>query len=623
MSDVRAEPALQGREPARGAAATCVMAQVAGQAAVHASKAALVVGNRAVTYGELDSCSNQVARRLRSLGVGPDVLVGIWAPRSAGLVIGALGVLKAGGAYVPFDIATPVERVAWMVNDARPVVLLASPGMADKLPVGKWHALSIDDDCSAFASESRAAVECDAEPENLAYVIYTSGSTGRPKGVEIAHGSLSNLVAWHQAAFEVKPSDRASQLASPGFDAAVWEIWPYLAAGASVHVTDETVRNEPAALRDWVVTEKITIGFIPTPLAERMIALKWPANTALRYMLTGADTLRSYPSAGLPFTLVNNYGPTENTVVTTSGAVRADGPTMERPSIGRPISNVQVHILDSDLRQVPDGESGEICIAGAGLARGYRNEPRLTREKFVSDPFDAASMGRLYRTGDLGSYLPNGEIAFHGRIDEQIKIRGYRIEPNEIMSALGKHPEIEASIVIAREHREGEKELVAYVVLRAENAATDKTLREFLGSQLPEYMIPSSWVRLARLPINASGKVSRADLPVPDESNRLTNDDGVGPRTAIEKQLVDIVGPLVGVQNISVEDNFFMLGGHSLLGTQLIARVREVFGVDITLRSLFESPTVAALAEEIEGLLYSRVAAMTDEEAEQFLKALR
>jgi len=461
-----------------------------------------------------------------------------------------------------------------------------------------------------------------AEPDNLAYVIYTSGSTGRPKGVEISHSSLSNLVSWHQEAFDVKPSDRASQLASPGFDAAVWEVWPYLTAGASLHLVDEAARSEPVALRDWMISEGITIGFVPTALAERMIVLDWPTNTSLRYMLTGADALRRYPRPGLPFVLVNNYGPTENTVVTTSGVVHGGGDREARPTIGRPIQNVQVYIVDSDLKQVATGQRGEICIAGKGVARGYRNAPQLTEEKFVPNPFDSDHSGRLYKTGDLGSTLPNGEVQFHGRIDEQVKIRGYRIEPNEIASALTRHPEIEASLVVAQE-QEDNRELVAYVVAKDGSTLSERGCREFLGAQLPDYMIPRYWVRLSELPVNASGKVSRADLPRPDDSNRLHNEEHLEPRTTIEKQMLEIVGPLVGVQKIGIDDNFFMLGGHSLLGTQLIARIREVFGVQITLRNLFESPTVAALAEEVERLLYLRVEAMTDDEAEQSLKALR
>ncbi|HTU47735.1 MAG TPA: non-ribosomal peptide synthetase [Bryobacteraceae bacterium] len=598
----------------------CMMAQIAAQAALNPNSRALVSGKEVMTYAELDARSNRIAGHLRALGIAPEELVGIWLPRCPQMVTGALGVWKAGGAYVPLDPASPAERVAWMLNDAQARVLLTEQDMAERLPRGKWKTIALDREWLQGAFNSDEIIELNVKPEQLAYVIYTSGSTGQPKGVEVTHSSLSNLVSWHQAAFEVTASDKASQLASPGFDAAVWEVWPYLTAGASLHLADDTVRSEPEALRDWMIAQGITIGFVPTPLAERMLALEWPSKTALRVLLTGADALRSYPRPGLPFTLVNNYGPTECTVVSTSGAITAKGSREGAPSIGRPISNVQVYILDAAMQKVPVGVPGEIHIAGAGVARGYVNAPELTNSKFIPNPFDSETGGRLYRTGDLGCFLPDGDIAFRGRIDEQIKIRGYRVEPNEIATALSKHSGIEASTVIARERRIDEKELVAYIVPRAGSTLIERDLREFLSGQLPDYMIPATFVRMDSLPLNASGKVNRAGLPEPDEVNTFRDDSYLAPGTLIEQRISEIVRPLLGVERVSIDDNFFMLGGHSLLGTQLIARTREAFGVEITLRSLFESPSIAALAEEVERLLYARVDAMSEEEAEQSLK---
>lgn len=598
----------------------CMMGQIAAQATLNPNGAALSSGKEVMTYADLDARSNRIAGHLRALGVVPEVLVGIWLPRGPLMVTGALGVWKAGGAYVPLDPASPAERVAWMLNDAQARVLLTEEDMAERLPRGRWKTIALDREWLQGAFNSGETVELNVKPEQLAYVIYTSGSTGQPKGVEVTHSSLSNLVSWHQAAFGVTASDKASQLASPGFDAAVWEVWPYLTAGASLHLADDTVRSEPEALRDWMVAQGITIGFVPTPLAERMLALEWPSETALRVLLTGADALRSYPRPGLPFTLVNNYGPTECTVVSTSGAIIANGRREGSPSIGRPISNVQVYILDAAMQKVPVGVPGEIYIAGAGVARGYVNAPELTNSKFIPNPFDSEAAGRLYRTGDLGCYLPDGEIAFRGRIDEQIKIRGYRVEPNEIATALSKHSGIEASTVIARERRIDEKDLVAYIVPRAGSTLIERDLRGFLSGQLPDYMIPATFVRMDSLPLNASGKVNRAGLPEPDEANTFREDSYLAPGTLIEQRISEIVRPLLGVERVSIDDNFFMLGGHSLLGTQLIARTREAFGVEITLRSLFESPSIAALAEEVERLLYARVDAMSEEEAEQSLK---
>jgi amino acid adenylation domain-containing protein len=460
-------------------------------------------------------------------------------------------------------------------------------------------------------------------PENLAYVIYTSGSTGQPKGVQITHDSLLNLVFWHQRTFGISAADRASQVASPGFDAAVWELWPYLTAGASVHLADDGVRSDPEPLRDWLVSHGINIAFVPTPMAELMITLPWPCETALRVLLTGADTLHTYPPSTLPFALVNNYGPTECAVVATSGPIPSDVREDLLPSIGRPISNVQIYILDEKLHQVPVGVPGEIHIAGAGLGRGYLNAPELTAQKFIPNPFDPKPNGRLYKTGDLGCYLPDGQIAFRGRIDEQIKIRGYRIEPNEIVSLLAKHPTVQASAVLARENASGDMQLVAYIVPRAGSSPTDKLLREFLNSQLPEYMVPAAFVRIDSLPVNANGKIDHSVLPAPNDSNCLRGDIAyIAPRTAVEQRIAEIVAPLLGLDRVSVEDNFFMLGGHSLLGTQVIARTRDTFDVQLSLRSLFEAPTIEGVAAEVERLLHLRLEAMSEEQAEQFLEAM-
>lgn len=594
------------------------------QALTQPEKVAVLARDEAMSYSELGERAGHVARYLRTHGVDRNTLVGICLERSANFVVSALGVWRAGGAYVPLDPGYPSERLSWMLNDAQPAVVLTHSSLAEKLPKGKWETLRLDVEWPRIASHPPELVEPNAHPDvnaqDLAYVIYTSGSTGRPKGVEITHSSLSNLTLWHEATFVVTSSDRASQVASPGFDAAVWEMWPALAAGASLYVPDDAVRADAVSLRDWIVSNGITIAFAPTPLAERLIRLEWPRHTALRLLLTGADTLRSYPLSSLPFTLVNNYGPTECTVVATSGVVPVDVRSGVLPSIGRPISNVEVYILDEHLQQLPAGVVGEIFIGGAGVARGYLNAASLTAEKFIRNPFASQSEGILYRTGDLGCYLPDGDIAFCGRIDDQIKIRGYRIEPNEIVAALGKHPAIQASAVVAREDTPGDKQLVAYLVLNSGADLDHNSLREFLSGQLPEYMVPPVFVRLDSMPLNSSGKVNRVALPAPDVLNLLNQDSYIAPRTPVEQRLAEILAPLLGIDKISVEDNFFMLGGHSLLGTQLIARARQVFGVELSLRSLFQSPTIAALAEKIEQLIYDRLEAMSEEEAAEFLK---
>jgi amino acid adenylation domain-containing protein len=588
------------------------------QAARTPDAVALTFGDKKLTYRELDAKASQLAHHLRSLGVARETIVGIYLERSLELVVGMLGILKAGGACLPLDPTYPKERLAFMLNDGRVPVLVTQQSFVTCLPRGPWRIVALDVEESEIAPESPHSTS-GSQPEDLGYVIYTSGSTGWPKGVEITHGSLLNLVFWHQCAFGVTTVDRATQLASPGFDAAFWEVWPYLAAGASVHLPDEAVRVAPEILRDWLVAQKITISFLPTALAESVIALSWPAETALRVLLTGADTLRRYPPPGLPFRVVNNYGPTESTVVATSGAVLPDDRVDLPPSIGRPIANTQTYILDAQVRRVLIGEPGELHIGGAGLARGYLNRPELTAEKFIPNPFSDAPGSRLYKTGDIACYLPDGRISFLGRIDEQIKIRGYRVEPNEIVTVLNRHPTVAASVVVGRGDVSGDKHLVAYVVPVSQSQPTEGALRDFLRISLPEYMVPTVYVRLAELPIGPHGKLDRAALPAPNGANKLRHDGFVAPRTPVEERLAQILAGLLCLEQVGMDDNFFLLGGHSLLATQVINRVRNAFGVELSLRSLFEAPTVAALSSEIEWRIRARLQAMSEDEARRVL----
>jgi amino acid adenylation domain-containing protein len=585
-----------------GSESASILELVAARASESPGALALTAEASALTYRELDCRANGLANYLRSLGVGKDVLVGLCLPRSLDMVVGALGILKAGGAYVPMDPAYPPDRLAFMLEDAQAPVLISSPDLAQRLPVAKRQLVYLD--AHQIAREAADSPSVEMATSDLAYVIYTSGSTGRPKGVEITHSGLANLVSWHRQTFSVTPADRASHVAGLGFDAAVWELWPYLAAGASVHLVDESTRNSAELLGDWLLGQRITIAFVPTPLAERLLTVrpKWPRKTDLRILLTGGDTLHHYPPAELPFLLVNNYGPTECTVVATSGPVLPNGFPQMLPPIGTGIANTQIHLLDEHLQPVPAGEAGEIYVGGAGVARGYHNSPDLTAEKFIPNPFSAESGSRLYRTGDLGRLLPDGQLAFLGRVDDQIKIRGYRIEPNEIVTALNRHQDVRASLVVAREDTAGDKRLVAYVVLDTESDLTHTGLREFLRDFLPEYMLPAAFVRLDALPLTLHGKVDRAALPMPDSADTLQDEASACPRTGTEQRVAEVLGELLNLEEIGLDDNFFMLGGHSLLGAQLIARLRDAFGVEIPLRSLFEAPTVAALSAELERL---------------------
>jgi len=517
------------------------------------------------------------------------------------MVVGTLGILKAGGAYVPIDPAWPPDRVAFVLEEAQSPALITNASLVRQIPLGKQ--VIVDLAAPQIRAQSESPPVAKIRGDDLAYVIYTSGSTGQPKGVEISHGGLANLVSWHRQEFSVTSADRASHLAGLSFDAAVWELWPYLAAGASVHLVDELARNSAELLEDWLVAHKITIGFVPTPLAEDLLRVKWPPNTALRIMLTGGDTLHHYPPASLPFVLVNNYGPTECTVVATSGAIPPDRHDGTLPPIGRPIVNTHIHVLDEQLLPVPPGTVGEIYIAGAGLARGYRNQPDLTAQKFVSDPFSPKPGGRMYRTGDLARLLPDGQIAFLGRVDEQIKIRGFRIEPNEIVCALNQHPVVRESVVLAREDSSGDRRLVAYLVLEPDSDVTPKTLRTHLRSRLPEYMLPSTFVRLEAFPLTPNGKIDRVALPAPDPANTLHEELSEDPPTPTQQRVIKILAALLGHEKIGLRDDFFLLGGHSLLAAQLITRVREAFRVELALRTVFDAPTVVALAEEIERLV--------------------
>jgi len=501
-------------------------------------------------------------------------------------------------------------------------VVVAGQRIKERLPKGSYHTILLDDlgRVGDFAPLAQSApVKAAATLKNLAYVIYTSGSTGQPKGVEITQESLLNLVHWHQQAFGVQSADRASQVANVGFDAAVWEIWPYLATGASLYFAEDETVSDPQLLRDWLVAQRITIAFIPTPLAEHLLTLPWPPETALRTMLTGADTLHVYPPVGLPFLLVNNYGPTECTVVATSGPVHSNASTDQLPPIGSAIANTEVYILDESGNQVPIGTAGELHIGGIGVARGYRNRPQLTAQRFIPNRFNEKVSERLFRTGDRASFLPDGRIAFLGRIDEQVKVRGFRVEPNEVTATLNVHPCIQQSVVVAREVGPSDARLIGYLVLAPESHLTLSALRAFLQARLPDYMVPAIFVRLEKLPLTPNGKVDRMSLPAPDESNTLREDAYAAPRTEMEKTVAGILERLLKLEHVDVEENFFSLGGHSLLGAQLIARLRDTFGIEMPLRVVFEAPTVAELSAEIERLLVTKLQAMSEKEVLRIL----
>jgi amino acid adenylation domain-containing protein len=579
---------------------------IAVQASLTPDGVALTAGAVTLSYHELDARARALSDVLRALGVGPDVVVGLCLPRSLAMVVGALGILKAEGAYLPLDPTHPPARLASILHDAGVSLVVTASGVNHQLQTNPAVILNDAGRILHSPTPSRPAPKAtQLSPKNLAYVIYTSGSTGQPKGVEIMHESLSNLVSWHGHAFHVTPADRASHIAPVAFDAAVWEIWPYLASGASVHLPDAETARDAESLQDWLEKEKITISFIPTPLAEYLLKLPWPPTTSLRTVLTGADILHSYPPSGLPFSVVNNYGPTECTVVATSGPVNSRNGTHRLPPIGSAISNTQVYIFDESGNEVPPGTSGELHIGGVGLARGYRGRPKLTARNFVPHPRKPGE--RLFKTGDRGRLLPDGQIAFLGRMDEQVKVRGFRVEPNEVAATLNRHPDVQRSVVVNREVTPGDVRLIAYFVAAPNCQPRLRELRDFLTARLPDYMVPAIFVQLEKLLLTPNGKIDRKSLPAPDESNILCERAPTAPRTEMETVVANILAHLLKLECVDAEENFFSLGGHSLLGAQLVARLRDAFGIEVPLRMVFETPTVASLSGEIERLCLAKI----------------
>ncbi len=439
---------------------------VAAQAARTPEALAVADTRRRLTYAELDAESARLAVRLRALGAGPECVVAVCLPRSVELVVALWAVWKTGAAYLPLDPDNPKDRQWYTLGDSRSLLVATDATGAAILTGGPARVVELDGAPEPPAGTRPEAPEGRPTPQDIAYVLYTSGSTGRPKGAEICHDGLVNLVAWHNRTYGITGADRATQLAAPSYDAVVWEIWPYLCAGASVHVVPDDVRVDPGALVAWLARERITVAFLPTPLAEAALERTWPSTLALRHLLTGGDEMHHPPRTGLPFDVVNHYGPTEDTVVSTAGVIRPsdDG---RKPSIGRPIANTRVYIVDSHGQPVPIGVPGELCLGGVGLARGYLGRAELTAERFIPNPFAERPGQRLYRTGDLARYRADGDIEFLGRLDQQVKVRGFRIELGEVESAIRAHPLVKEAVAAASSEPSGEKRLVAYVVPRS------------------------------------------------------------------------------------------------------------------------------------------------------------
>ncbi len=547
------------------------------------------------------------------MGVRPGVRVGLCHERGAELVLGALATLSAGGAYVALDPAYPHARLEQMLRDSDTFVLLTQTSTSPRIGAACARVIDLD---AVFEScdERDHPPEPLAGADDVAYIIFTSGSTGQPKGVAVSHDSLDNLVEWHCSAFALTDADRSSMVASPAFDASIWETWPPLAVGASLHVPDLVTAASPDELRDWLCAEAITTAFVPTPMAEALLAREWPPEVALRLLLTGGDVLHRRPSSTMPFTLVNNYGVTEATVVTTSSVVAPDDGSHTVPSIGRPIAGTCVYVLDPHGAPVRAGETGELYIGGRGVAIGYVNRPQETDERFVADPWRPGS--RMYRTGDLVRATSNGDLQFVGRFDSQVQILGNRVELDEIAGALNAHPTVERCAVNAGVAKTGARRVTAYVVAANGSCVCEDELRAFLEKQLPSYMLPTAFVELDAIPLTRNGKVDCEALPAPGHA--LVDERGVA-ATPVESALADVFSELLDIRGFGRHDNFFELGGHSLLGAQLVARIHEHFGVEVTLLEVFDNPTLAQMAEIVDDAMIQLVASLSDEEVEQRL----
>jgi amino acid adenylation domain-containing protein/non-ribosomal peptide synthase protein (TIGR01720 family) len=587
-----------------GLAEGCLHQHVAAQAARTPEAVAVELGDERWTYRRLAGSARRLARHLRELGVGPDVIVGLAAERSPAMVAGMLAVLEAGGAWLPLDPAYPAERLAFMLDDSGARVLLIQEHLLPRVPAAGRSVVLLDGrwDAGEKGEEPEGDLGVEVTPDHLAYVIYTSGSTGRPKGVMVPHRGVVNRLRWAQQIYQLGPSDAVLQKASFSFDFSVWECFAPLSAGARLVLAEPGRQGDGAYLVRTLREHRVTfVHFVPSMLAAFLGEEGVETCTSLRQVFSGGEALtpelRDRVLARLPAPLDNQYGPTEISIDTTRW-VCAPRQEPHRVPIGRPIGNSRLYVVDPQLRPVPIGVAGELLVGGSGVTRGYLRMPALTAERFVPDPFAVEPGARLYRTGDLVRWTRAGYLEFLGRIDHQVKMRGFRIELGEIEAALACHPQILESAVLLREDRPGDQRLAAYMVPVGSATVETAELRAFLRHSLPEFMIPATFVNLTSMPISPNGKVDRRALPQPVDGAERRG-DYLAPRTPIEELLAGIWSDLLRVEEIGVNDDFFELGGHSLQGIRLVARIREVLGVDLPIRTLFQAPTLAALAASI------------------------
>ncbi len=588
-------------EPATGAAEECLHHLIAARAARQPDAIAVVAAEGRLTYGELEQGATALARHLRRLGAGPDVAIGVCMPRSRDLPLALYAVLKAGGAYLPLDPELPLERLRHLIADAQPAAVIADATVAPRLAGLGARVVCLDTDADEIAQAAAEPLEPEATPGDLAYILYTSGSTGRPKGVMVPHRAIANHMRWMAEALPLTEDDVVLQRTPIGFDASVWEFWAPLIAGARLVMGPAGAHRDPAVLARALVEHDATVVQLVPSLLR--LLLDEPALTEarrLRRVCCGGESLTADLTerclARLPVEVINLYGPTEATIDATWWRCRRGEPSIP---IGRPIANMRAWVLDAGLQPVPIGVPGELHLGGIGLARGYLNRPDLTAERFIPDPRRPDSGERLYRTGDRARWRADGALEYLGRMDHQVKLRGMRIELGEVEAALAEHPAVREAVAAIREGAGGEPRLYAWIVPQAHAAVDRATLRHFLVEQLPGPMIPHAIVALDALPLTPHGKVDRGALPAPDEIDLLRAPEREPPATPLECALAALWTELLGVSDIGRRDDFFAIGGHSLLAARLVARLRERLSIEVELRQVFETPALADFAEAL------------------------
>ncbi|MFZ1006511.1 MAG: amino acid adenylation domain-containing protein [Candidatus Sulfotelmatobacter sp.] len=593
---------------------------------------AVVHEQKQLSYEELNRRANQLAWRLRELGVEPEVRVAICAQRSFEMIVGLLAILKAGGVYVPLDPSYPEERLKCMLTDCAPAALLMQGGLA-RLVSGIGETLPMLDlsDTSGWADQPEANLKpanTGITSENIAYIIYTSGSTGQPKGVMVPHRAINRLVLNNRHA-KFEASDRVAFASNPAFDATTMEVWGPLLNGGSIVVIDQSVLLDASQFGETLKRQAVNILWLTVGLFNQYIDALAEQFSSLRYLIVGGDALDPRVigrviNSNRPQHLLNGYGPTETTTFAITHEVNAVAENARSIPIGRPIANTRAYILGERGEPMPVGVVGELFIGGAGLARGYLNRADLTAERFVPDPFATEAGARIYKTGDLARWQPDGNIDFVGRNDFQVKIRGFRVELGEIEALLGKHAGVREAVVVAREDTTGDKRLVAYYTCPESSQPGEalvgaEDLRAHLNADLPEYMVPAAYVRLGRMPLTASGKVDRRNLPAP-EGDAYAVRGYEAPVGEIETTLAVIWAEVLKVDRVGRYDDFFALGGHSLLATRIVARVKDAFHTDVSLRQLFDTLTIASLSKAIERRLQEETAGLSQSQAQPTIK---